>query len=152
MRSRVGFGAVFAVAVVMVLLYVATFGGGSKGNRKYDVSASDEMRSVTETVVTSTEGGDAPSSAAAGFAYQGLPAKFLLPSGERSSYFSQELLRTDRPHTAFVFAVSSAVVNWLGVLLAVIPLALLWRDRRGIAAAIRSRLAVARSAPLATPE
>jgi hypothetical protein len=61
----------------------------------------------------------------------------------RRSYFAQELLRTDRPQTAFVLAISSALVNWLGVLLAIIPIVLLWRDRYRIADAVRARVATA---------
>src|SRR5215217_4861326 len=64
--------------------------------------------------------------------YQGLPAKFTLPNGMRESRFSQELLRTDRPQRATIFAVSAAMVNWLGVLIALVPMAMLWRERRRI--------------------
>ena len=156
MRSRVAFGSVFALAVMMILLYVSTF-GGRKGS-KYDVAAYDESASrvVTDTMAPSADM-KTPAAAPAGgridsVSYQGLPAKFLLPSGERRSYFAQELLRTDRPQTAFVFAVSSALVNWFGVLLAVIPMALLWRERRQIAGAVRVRLAAATPAPQATSE
>lgn len=151
MRSRVAFGAVFGVAVLMLLLYVATFRNPGAGNRKYDVASSDEA--MTDTVATDTSmtvGAAAPGTpperapegqGMASVSYQGLPAKFTLPEGQRRSTFSQELLRTDRPQTAFVLAVSSALLNWLGMLLAIVPVVLLWQERRRIVDAIRARLA-----------
>src|SRR5262249_20424493 len=39
--------------------------------------------------------------------YQGLPARFDIPEGERHSYFGQELLTTDREHAITVVLVSS---------------------------------------------
>ncbi|HEU4889273.1 MAG TPA: hypothetical protein VFV49_15410 [Thermoanaerobaculia bacterium] len=151
MRSRVALGAVFGVAILILLLYF-----GSRGlSSKYEVSSSRE-EAMTDTVATDTSmtAGDVaqaptrdPAAPATGgmasVSYQGLPAKFLLPGGQRQSSFSQELLRTDRPQTAFVLAISSALVNWLGVLLALIPIVLLWRDRHRIAEAVRTRLAQA---------
>jgi hypothetical protein len=80
--------------------------------------------------------------------YQGLPAKFTLPSGERTSNFSQELLRTDVEQRAFIFAVSRALMNWLGLLLAITPVILLRRERNTIASAIRTRMATAPQPPV----
>lgn len=141
-RSRVGFGAVAGLVVFIVLIYTATFGTRGTSNRKYDISSED---AVTDTAMSTTapvrEPGAPAAAGTATAAYQGLPAKFLLPGGERSSSFSQELLRTDRPQTAFVLAISSALVNWLGVLLAIVPIGMLWRERYRIADAVRTRLA-----------
>lgn len=140
MRTRVTAGTLFGVAVLMLLLYFGTRGLSSK----YEVASSRE-EAVTDTSMTL---GAAPprdpaapdTGGTANVSYQGLPAKFILPDGQRQSWFSQELLRTDRPQTAFVLAISSALVKWLGVLLALIPIVLLWRDRGRIAEAVRARL------------
>jgi hypothetical protein len=143
--SRALFGSLAGVAVLILLFYTATFGTRGVGNRKYDMASSDAVTTDTAMTDTAMSGGRLPGAPAgagtANVAYQGLPAKFMLPEGERHSSFSQELLRTDRPQTAFVLAISSALVNWLGVLLAIPPIVLLWRERDRIADAVRTRLA-----------
>ena len=50
-------------------------------------------------------------------------------------------MRTDIEQRANVFAISSTLVNWLGVALSLVPLILLWRERRAIRDAIRARTA-----------
>jgi hypothetical protein len=146
MRSRVAFGSLVGVGVLVFLLYTATVGSGGIANRDSVSTSTEELSrsaptdsAVTDSATPSSEPAPSGSGGLASVSYQGLPAKFLLPNGQRSSSFSQELLRTDRPQTAFVLAISSALVNWLGVLLAIVPIALLWRDRERIAAAIRAR-------------
>ena len=142
---RIGLFVVLAGAALVFLLYISTFGTRGR-SAKYDVESA-----VTDTAALDTMAQDkiapgrgaqqAPAPAPAAVASQGLPAKFTLPNGYRTSSFAQELLRVDRPQTALIIAISTAVTNWLGVLLALIPIALLWRDRRYLADALRARLA-----------
>jgi hypothetical protein len=106
-----------------------------------------DYESMPTSVMTDTMSADAmrqtgvpPPPKAAAPAYQGLPAKFTLPGGERGSTFSQELLRTDRPQTAKILAISILLTNWIGVLLALVAIVILWPERRALVDAIRSRI------------
>jgi hypothetical protein len=92
-----------------------------------------------------------PSAANKGADYQGLPARFDIPGGERHGYFGQELLSTDRPHAVRVLLVSSGVVWTLGLLLVLIALGLLWRNRRALLDGIRAKLATENVAPALEP-
>lgn len=129
MKEKIAYVAVSALAAVILLIaYVPV---AQKG---YDY----------ESAVTSTappeETGRANAAKPAPPTYQGLPAKFTLPDGERSSAFAQELLRTDRPQTATIVAISLLLVNWIGVVIALVALILLWPERRMLADAIRARI------------
>jgi len=139
MRMRIVYGAVFGIAALVLLMYTATFGSGGMANRKYDVTSSAPARdaeSVDKMNVQEAQGRPAANEPA----YQGLPARFTLPTGERTSTFSQELLRADRPQTALVVAVSFALTNWIGLFLALIAIIVLWRDRRRIVDTLRTRV------------
>jgi len=75
--------------------------------------------------------------------YQGLPAKFEIPSGDKQSAFSQELLSTDREHAVNVLLISSTLVWLIGVTLLAAALTALWKSRHALAAGLRTRLATA---------
>jgi hypothetical protein len=136
MQQRALYGTLAAVAVGVFLLF---YYAATTMNKSESYGYSDApMRASKIAVTDSAEQAPAPQPASP--AYQGLPAKFTLPSGERTDHFQQELLRTDVEQRAFVIAVSLALTNWLGVLIALLPIVLLWRDRRSIAAAIRARI------------
>jgi hypothetical protein len=75
--------------------------------------------------------------------YQGLPAKFEIPAGERHSYFGQEMLTTDREHAVTVVLVSSGIVWLLGLILLAAALLLLWRSRVALRDGLRARMAAA---------
>ncbi len=75
--------------------------------------------------------------------YQGLPARFEIPSGERRSYFGQELLSTDREHAVTVFLVSSTIVWLIGLVFVVLAAWAVWKSRRALAEGVRARLAPA---------
>lgn len=138
-RPRLGYAVLFAGVMLVGLLYL-TVSGPAQRAAKYGVGGSDAYESVVTD--TASTGNAAPArQQPAALAYQGLPAKFTLPTGERSTYFSQELLRADRPQRARVVAVSFALTNWIGMLLALLVLLILWRDRLELADAIRERLA-----------
>jgi hypothetical protein len=79
--------------------------------------------------------------------YQGLPARFDIPSGEKQSTFSQELLSTDREHAIAVFLISSTVVWLIGVVFVALAAWKLWQSRRALAAGVRTRLAPAAVVP-----
>ena len=130
-RPRIVFAVLFA-GVLFVGLFLTMV--SSRSYSKGDLASGYQVRATAEETGRVAEPPAAP-------AYQGLPAKFTLPSGHHSSMFSQELLRADRPQHAFVFAVSFALTNWIGVLLALAVLLMLWRDRRELADAIRGRIA-----------
>ncbi len=137
-QQRALYGTLGAVAVGVFLLF---YYGAKTMNRSESYGYSDAPVRASKIAVTDTSTDQAPAPQPASPAYQGLPAKFTLPSGERTDHFQQELLRTDVEQRAFVLAVSLALTNWLGILIALVPIVLLWRDRRAIAAAIRARIA-----------
>lgn len=86
--------------------------------------------------------------------YQGLPARFTIPDGERHGYFGQEMLATDKPHAVHVVLVSSGVVWTLGMVFVVVALVLLWRSRRTLLEglkAIGAPPASAAGSPAASP-
>ena len=84
--------------------------------------------------------------------YQGLPARFEIPNGERHSYFEQELLSTDREHAVHVLLVSSTVVWLIGVLFFAAAAWSVWKARRTLTESLRARLATEVAPPAAAPE
>jgi hypothetical protein len=128
-RARIVVAVLFVGAVLLGMMFVSM----NKRSASYGYGAPTE----SATAIDKLQRANAPEPVPA---YQGLPAKFTLPPGHRSSMFSQELLRADRPQSAFVFAVSSVLMNWIGVLLALIVIVMLWRDRYALAQAIRERM------------
>jgi hypothetical protein len=75
--------------------------------------------------------------------YQGLPARFEIPGGERHSYFGQEMLTTDREHAVTVLLVSSSIVFLLGLIVLAAALLLLWKSRVALREGLRARMAAA---------
>jgi len=69
--------------------------------------------------------------------YKGLPARIELPTGERRSYFGQELLSVEHRQSVGLLMVSSTIVWWLQAVLVVIAIALVWNSRSGIADGLR---------------
>jgi hypothetical protein len=143
LRARIGYAVGLAIAAILVF---GVFVTRQAGDRSYE-SVSSVGRGDVDAMARQNANAKIPQPAT--LAYQGLPAKFTLPGGARSSYFSQELLRADRPQRALVVAVSVAIVKWIGVLIALLAIAMLWRERRALADAIRTRLA--RPQPEAVP-
>lgn len=74
------------------------------------------------------------------FNYQGLPAKFEIPEGERHGYFGQEMLPTDREHAVRIVLISSTVIWFIGMMFVALALVTIWRSRTMIAAGLRERL------------
>lgn len=130
-RERVAAAAGIVACGVIVLLVVA---GSNVSMRKYE--SSDPV--MSSDVVKAS----APERDAQTFAYQGLPAKFDLPSGSRSTQFSQELLRVDRELAVRIVAISMSLVKWIGFAIAIAVIALLLRDRRALVEAFRTRTQV----------
>jgi hypothetical protein len=147
-RQRVS--AAFGVGLAAFFVFIVV-GMSQVSLSKYEGSSEYGMESArtmtetaaTDTAMTSTDTSavgvaDRPQTQAA---YQGLPAKFDLPRGSRYSRFEQELLPVGRAQSVMVFAVSMAVVKWIGFILAIITLLMLARDWRSLTAAVRERLA-----------
>lgn len=82
--------------------------------------------------------------------YQGLPAKFELPSGARSTAFHEQLLAADRPQTITIVLLSMTIVTWLSFALTLAAAWLLWLQRAVIKTTLRDRMADA-MAPAAPP-
>jgi hypothetical protein len=80
--------------------------------------------------------------------YQGLPARFEIPTGDKRASFNQELLTTDREHAVTIFLVSSSVIWFAGLVLVALAAGAIWRSRHALAAGVRARIAP----PVATPE
>jgi hypothetical protein len=142
-RPRIGYAILGVLATVALLFYV-TVVSDLQRSVKYGSGSSSYEQAVTDTSAGNTARSDAHGvvkveGRIAEVSYQGLPAKFILPGGTRASTFTQELLRVDRPQKAIVIAISSALVNWLGILLALLPIAMLFNDRHRIAATLAER-------------
>jgi hypothetical protein len=73
--------------------------------------------------------------------YQGRPAKFEIPEGERHSFFGQEMLPPDREHAISVVLISSTIVWLIGAALTALALWQLWRARAALAEGLRMRFA-----------
>lgn len=73
--------------------------------------------------------------------YQGLPARFTLPPGERRVFFNGQLLSVERPQTVFVILMSVAILKTIGALLALIALYALFHDRALLLGNLRAHLA-----------
>ena len=79
--------------------------------------------------------------------YQGLPARFEIPGGDKQSSFSQELLTTDREQAVRVVLVSTTVIWLIGVAFVALAALGLWRSRQTLVAGVRARVT-----PAAVPE
>jgi hypothetical protein len=95
--------------------------------------------------------GDAAAGALADPAYQGLPAKFVLPQGVHQTLFAREMLETQTARAARVWMVSRTALGWLQALLVLAALAALAAAREVLAGGWRSRWEDARR-PLAEGE
>lgn len=130
-----------AAALVIVVVLIVLVGYVGRIN-----SLSETSYRSAEVSTASAKVGElnraqppAPAPEAPAQAYQGLPAKFTLPNGERWSSFSQELLRVDRPQTAHVVLLSLVLAHWIGLAIALLAIGLLWRERQRIKDAIRAQ-------------
>jgi hypothetical protein len=101
---------------------------------QYRREASSNQNAVALNVV-----GRAPKQQQA--SYQGLPARFEIPGGERHSYFGQEMLPTDREHAINVVLISSSIGWLIGMVLVALALWQLWRARALLAEGLRARFA-----------
>jgi hypothetical protein len=72
--------------------------------------------------------------------YQGLPAKFEMPYGERRTDFSREMLTTDPARSVRVLMVSQALLWWTQALVVIAGVVLIWRARRELKAGWRQRV------------
>jgi hypothetical protein len=121
----------------------ATGGGGIASVADPSLFNSDQKDFLSETArqQNALQVGFASNEATQEFNYQGLPARFEIPSGERHGYFGQEMLPTDREHAVRVVLVSSTVVWLIGMIFIALALATIWRARVTLAAGLRERLA-----------
>ena len=136
--------AVIAVILIGAVLY--TTATRSVSHARIESAPPMLQKGVTVNFEPNTR---APEQGFVGFAYQGLPAKFELPEGVRSTSFSEEMLAAERPHTVTLVLLSMSLVTWTAIALAVLAALLLWRDRAAIAAAMRARRSEAVPAPAA---
>jgi len=135
MKKRVAAAVGIVAAGFIVFLII---GVSNVGMTKYEAE-----NAVTSTEVVARNVDEPKAGAEQPIAYQGLPAKFELPSGSRYTSFSQELLRADREQAVRVFAVSMSIVKWIGALIAIAVLFVLSRDRRALVESFRARTQVA---------
>jgi hypothetical protein len=131
MRERLTFVVLFGGVVFVAFVIAISTNSAKNYETTTDVGRTSKVESVpTDTAGADTGPDDLPTTAAPPpIVYQGLPAKFTLPSGERVSFFNQELLRTDRKQAVFLVAVSLVMTTAIGLLLGLIALILLWGNR-----------------------
>jgi hypothetical protein len=153
LKSLLAFGVVAGVALVFAfnlqmrkqIEYMYGSGGGIASTapvvtavpdeaKEYISEASRQSGAMNLNVVTKSKVQQEPS-------YQGLPARFEIPSGDHHSYFGQEMLPTGREHAITVVLISSTIVWLIGVALLVLALSALWRARQALAAGLRARFA-----------
>ncbi|HEX6737962.1 MAG TPA: hypothetical protein VF310_06825 [Vicinamibacteria bacterium] len=77
-------------------------------------------------------------------AYQGLPARFVLPEGVHRTVFSREMLETRTPRAAHVWMVSRTALGWLQGVVVLLAAAALAAARRELGEGWRARWADAR--------
>jgi hypothetical protein len=70
--------------------------------------------------------------------YQGLPAKFELPSGTRRAYFQREMLATDAPLAAGVVLLSTTALALLSGILLILVVVLVLASRQPMLAGWRT--------------
>jgi hypothetical protein len=157
-RQSLSVPRILGLAAAAVLLIILAFAFSLAQHSVSTVPSSARMEPVTSTgdtglTDTATVGAPpatAPMKAAppppppperSGFAYQGLPAKFELPAGERSGSFGEQLLSPERPQTITLVLLSMAVVTWLTTALSIVAAWMLWRERVVIREAVRRHLA-----------
>ncbi len=125
-----------------------------QANGVADTATDTATSSVTTTAASSvTKGNEQVARGYMAFDAQNLPAKFELPSGERSSSFAEQMLAADRPQSVTIVLLSMTLVTWLAAALAAGAAWLLWRERATIKATLRARMAAAAStvAPTVAP-
>jgi hypothetical protein len=117
-------------------------------------SADAPTREQTAATDTSSNAGERANTAttlktsmnanvAGSLTYQGLPAKFELPSGARFGSFREQMLAADRPQKVTIVLLSMTIVTWLAMALTLVAAWLLWRERAGIKSILRARIATA---------
>jgi hypothetical protein len=156
---RHGFGALLAAAVALALAIYPTYarigsfermntsGGGiaSAGPVTLDsLLEFDEMSRAMSAAFVHTP---SPKEGQSQEIYQGLPARFELPVGERHTSFGTELLPVDHPQKINIVMLSATLLWWLHAVLLLLAGALLWRERAPLAAALRLRFATAAPEP-----
>jgi len=145
-------------ATTVVIAGVAVFLFSVQTNRRigYAYSGSGGLASVAASPMMSTdqkefvaEAGRQQKALRVGFgsaeaktdaSYQGLPAKFEIPEGERHSYFGQEMLPTGREQAVRVLLVSSSIVWLIGMLFVALAVTMIWRSRAMLTDGFRERL------------
>jgi hypothetical protein len=134
-----------ATLFVLFVLMISNVGRITSKSHEYAVTDTSSVPAAPADAVTrQAQNQVREKEQTAGAAYQGLPAKFVLPAGSRRTDFSQELLRTDREQSVMVILVSIVLVTWIGVLIALAVVGALLRRRTVLVEAFRARLRASR--------
>jgi hypothetical protein len=72
-------------------------------------------------------------------------ARFELPSGARTTCFSEQMLSPDHPQPVTLVLLSMTLVTWTAIALALVAFWLVWRERGAINATLRTRMRPAAS-------
>jgi len=137
----VGVVAAALLVVVIVVVYALSRRAGSDDGSYTAVDRSANVATdtaVTDSATNVTPG--APPREAGKIAYQGLPAKFELPSGARTTSFSEQMLSPDHPQSVTLVLLSMTLVTWTAIALALVGMWLVWRERAAIKAMLRTRM------------
>jgi hypothetical protein len=134
------------VVVVTPVLAITLFGGEIRALLGTANTALSGQMNVTNFANAGTNNA---SSSPTGD-YRGLPAKVVLPVGDRSSTFHSEMLDLDRANNVQVLMVGTWLVDLISLMLLVMALTLLLRQSGAWWAAV-VRLYPARATPEALP-
>ena len=127
---RVALAVALATVTGVALLYSASVPMRSRMALESDVSSGPQEARVAMQAKM-TQALDAPKRDSGLMSYQGLPAKFELPSGAHRTFFSREMLSADGPREVRILAISTKLAFWLAaviVLAAAASAARLWRE------------------------
>ncbi|MBV9497133.1 MAG: hypothetical protein JOZ54_23060 [Acidobacteria bacterium] len=128
------------VALVIGALLIGTF--GTRTAYRSPASSGAGLASGRSDALTRNANVNfAPQEEKAEADYQGLPARFQMPTGEREGVFSQDMLSADREHPVTVLLISSGALWVLGALLVAISLLIAWRARRAIVEGVQGKMA-----------
>lgn len=137
-----------AVAATVLVLLIAAAIMVSPMRKSSDYESSPAMSSVTDTATGIARDQAAPAAPPIpkvqridDLSYQGLPAKFELPSGARFAEFHEQLLAAERPQTITIVLLSMTLVTWLSLAMTIVAFWMLWLQRATIKSALRERIA-----------
>jgi len=138
------------LVLAMLVMLIARVGTNVRGKSEAYQSADTSNAPVTRNAGTENAKAIGYVDRGRFVPYQGLPAKFELPSASRFSVFDEQMLAVDRPQSIQIVLLSMSVVTWAATALTLLAALLLWRERASIKQTLREKFAAATTPAPAT--